>query len=289
MHWFPLALATAVFAASEAAAVKRFLGDLSIWELSAYPMLYSLPLFLLLLPFVAVPELQPGFWSNLLLLLPVNAAGYLCTLRGITLAPLSLTMPFLAFTPVVVLLTGLLLLGEQPTLWGLVGILAVIGGSYVLHLDSAAPHKLLEPFRAVLRERGTRYVLLASVVYGFSAVMGKLLIQQSSALFAGALFFLVHNTLFVLAVLLFRRCNPGRLLARPRAGLLTGALFFLHCFCHFKAIALAPAAYMISVKRLSGLFSVLYGAVVFKEQHIPLRLLGAACMSLGAACIVLFG
>lgn len=287
MLWFFLALATAFFAATEATLVKGYLSDLTGLELASYPAAYSLPLFFLAVLLLPQPELGEDFWLTLIVLVPVNLVGFVSYLRGVSIAPLSVAMPFLAFTPVVVILTGFLFLGEMPSLLGFAGIGAIVAGSYVLHLDSVSPDRLLEPFRAIVRERGTVLVLVASVVFGLGAVMGKVLALQSDPLYAGAMFFFVHNLVFVAAVLVTGKVRPRTLVLRPGPGMLIGCILFVHIFCHFTAISMVDAAYMISVKRLSGLFAVLYGALVFKEAHIPTRLAGAACMSCGAALIAL--
>lgn len=289
MLWFFLALATALFAATEATLIKGFLSDLKPLETASYPLAYSLPLFLVAVLAIPQPELGADFWKTLWILIPINLAAFVCYMRGVSIAPLSESLPFLAFTPVVVILTGFVFLGETISGWGLAGILAIVAGSYVLHLDSAAPDKLLEPFRAIFRQRGTVLVLIASVIFGLGAVLGKVLILQSNPLYAGAMFFFLHNLVFMVAVLATGRVRPGVLLRRPMAGILVGGMIFCHIFFHFYAISMTQAAYMIAVKRLSGLFAVIYGGLVFKEKHIPVRLAGAGCMTLGAACIAVLG
>jgi uncharacterized membrane protein len=54
-----------------------------------------------------------------------------------------------------------------------------------------------------------------------------------------------------------------------------------------KAISLIEVSYMVSVKRLSILFGVIYG-VMFKETNIKERLLGATVMVLGIIMITVF-
>ena len=53
------------------------------------------------------------------------------------------------------------------------------------------------------------------------------------------------------------------------------------------ALALGLVSYVISVKRLSVVVSVLYGAIWFKEHHMHERLIGAAVMLLGVIIIAL--
>ncbi|MCK7510529.1 MAG: hypothetical protein MZV70_45055 [Desulfobacterales bacterium] len=57
---------------------------------------------------------------------------------------------------------------------------------------------------------------------------------------------------------------------------------------HMIAMSLTQVAYMISVKRLSLIFGVIYGYVLFRESGIRERLAGTALMIAGFALIILF-
>ena len=46
-------------------------------------------------------------------------------------------------------------------------------------------------------------------------------------------------------------------------------------------------SYMISVKRMSLLFSVIFGKVFFREEHLKERLLGSFAMLVGVILILL--
>jgi uncharacterized membrane protein len=48
---------------------------------------------------------------------------------------------------------------------------------------------------------------------------------------------------------------------------------------------MANAAYMISIKRLSMVFAVFYGHILFKEKEIANRLIGTSLMFAGAVLI----
>jgi drug/metabolite transporter (DMT)-like permease len=71
--------------------------------------------------------------------------------------------------------------------------------------------------------------------------------------------------------------------------MIAGALFFFQILCHSFAISMVKAAYMISIKRFSVLFSVIYGRFVFQEKNIGMRLAGSLLMVSGAMIIVLAG
>jgi len=285
MLWFTLSLLTAFLSATEAALAKRLCGDLPPLAMAAYVLAYSTPLFLVGWALTPLPPLAPGFWYTFLLILPFNLAGTMLYLQAINISPLSLTMPYLAATPLVTMVFGATLLGEFPDIWGLLGILSVVGGSFVLNLDPnrdpSQGFSLLDPLRAVLRERGSLFMLIAALIFGFTSALGKKLILQSSPAYAGAVFPLVHNLVLLTLILGSGKVRPWLLLARPGKGLVIGVCSFLHLFCHFFAISYVAAAYMVSIKRLNGVFAVLYGGLLFKEANFKYRLAGALLMSTG--------
>lgn len=56
---------------------------------------------------------------------------------AIQLAPLSVTIPYLSFTPAMLLCTAYLMIGEQPSWSGLVGVMIVTAGGYLLAFSSS--------------------------------------------------------------------------------------------------------------------------------------------------------
>lgn len=290
MAWFPAALAVAFFAASESALLKKFFGHLGPLELAAASLLYPLPFLLALLPFLPVPaEVPPAFWWTLFILVPVNGAGLLCHMAALSLSPLSLVMPLLSFTPAFVILTGWLILGETLKAMGILGIAAIVAGSYVLNLDARKSGDWLAPLKAPLRERGPRLMLAASALYALSAVVGKRMVLLTNPVFAGLVFFPILDVACLLGLLAFGRVRLGSVLSRPMAGLFCGAMSCAHYLTHLWAVSLVQAAYMIAVKRLSGLFSVAYGSLLFGEKHVKVRMAGALFMFCGTLAIAFGG
>lgn len=288
--WFPVALSVAFAAATETALAKRLFGPMGAMHMAAIPMLYSLPISLIVLFSLAWPaQIPTEFWVTLAVLLPFNAAGFVCHMAAASLAPLSLTMPFLSFTPAFVILAGNLLLGETVNSAGTAGITLVVAGSYVINLDTLRPGDLLAPFKAIVRERGSRLMLMASVLYGICSVLGKRMVNLSDPIFTGVTFFVSFAVFVLLALRLSRRIRLRELFDRPVAGMVMGGVSLAHILLHMWAVSLVQTAYMISVKRLSGLFSVGFGALLFGERNIPLRLAGAMIMCLGAVVISLWG
>ena len=69
------------------------------------------------------------------------------------------TMDFIKHdeTPLFLLITSPIILGEFPGFLGVVGIVFIVAGSYVLHLKSHR-NNFWDPFRCLIREKGLRAV-----------------------------------------------------------------------------------------------------------------------------------
>ncbi len=288
MHWLPLALMTALTVTARDAWVKKHLSYLGPYEMAVYPFFYSMPLFAASYCFVQRPPLDPIFWKCFFAAIPFEIAAILIYMEAIRVSPLSLTIPYLAFTPAFVLLTGRILLQETPNGAGLVGIVAIVVGSYILNLNPS-DRRLLAPFLSITRERGSRLMMVVAMIYSITSALGRKAILHSSPMF-----FAVSYSLAVALTMLLLLLACGKVSFRPLTreltkGCVAGALFFSQVLFHNFAMASAKAVYMISVKRLSVVMSVICGGVLFKEKNIAPRLAGALLMVGGALLISLWG
>ncbi|MEJ2282509.1 MAG: DMT family transporter [Desulfobacterales bacterium] len=288
MIWLILSLLTALAVASQDAWVKKHFSRLTAYDMLAFPFLFSLPLFIVTLPFVPVPPLDDVFYWNFLISLPINFISFFIYMKAIRVSPLSLTLPYLAFTPAFMIFTGYLFLNEMPNLWGLAGIVITCAGGYVLNLESGK-RAVFEPFKAVFNETGSWLMLIVALIFSFGAVIGKKAIIHSSPLFFTMTFFAVLSFLTVLGLLILGRIRLGTFRDDWFKGLVAGGLFFIHCLAHGFAISMVKAGYMISIKRFSVLIGMVYGGMFFKEKYIAVRFAGAGLMVAGAVLISVWG
>jgi drug/metabolite transporter (DMT)-like permease len=288
MLWFPLALIAAFCVAGNDALAKRFFSDMSAFEMGLIRLLYALPYMIIGLFVIPWPTLDTIFWTCVVVGLPLELAALLSYMRAIKVSPLSLTLPFLAFTPAFVILTGYLLLGEQLTLHGILGIVLIVIGSYALNI-SQSKKEWLGPFKAIFKEQGSWLMLITSFLYSFTATLGKLAILHSSPQFFGVAYFLLF-TIFLICIFPFISYNKlNNLIKRPIPGIVSGLLIFGMIVGHTFSISMVEAAYMLSVKRSSLLIGVIFGAVFFKEKKIKERFLGAGIMMAGIVLIGVYG
>lgn len=288
MIWLTLSVGAAFFMATNSAFIKRFFSDLSSWEMGLIPYFYGCPLFLATLAFIDIPSVGPGFLPSLAWVLPLLMIAITLHYRAIHLSPLSLTLPFLSFTPVFVLLTGGLILDETLKPQGVAGMLLVVVGGYVINLDSAR-YGFLGPIKAIWKEPGSAIMLLVAVLFGLTSVGGKVIILNSSPMFAAVVIFTLYGVLLTLILLATGKASFKNLIRRPLLGIVAGLIVFAEAVCHNTAMTLTSAAYMITIKRTAGIFSVLYGWLFFKERGIRFRFIGALIMTAGAAVIALWG
>mgnify|MGYP001548156152 CR=1 FL=1 len=288
MLWLILSLMTALSVASQDAWVKKFFSHLSPYEMLAYPLAYSTPIFIIMLPFVPVPRLDAVFFWCSLVGIPLNGIAFLIHIKAIRIAPLSLTIPYLAFTPAFIIITGYLFLDEMPNAWGIFGILIICAGCYILNIDPGK-WRPLDPFKAVFKETGSWLMLIAAFLYSFGAVIGKKAILHSSPLFFTVSYFGAFNLTCLLFFWILKKIRLETFREPHINGIIAGGLLILHVLFHCWAVSLTKAAYMISVKRLSILFSVIYGKFIFKEENMVCRLSGALLMLLGTVIISLHG
>jgi drug/metabolite transporter (DMT)-like permease len=115
--------------------------------------------------------------------------------------------------------------------------------------------------------------------------LGKLANQHSSPQFFAVSYFLLFALLLGALFPFVRNAKVTNLFKRPFPAISAGAVLAAMVFSHTLAISLIQAAYMLSVKRTSLLFGVVFGAVFFKERPIRDRLLGASIMMTGVFVI----
>ena len=288
MLWLILSLLTALAVASQDAWVKKHFSHLSAYDMLAFPFVFSLPLFAIALPFVPVPLLDQTFYWSFAVSLPLNFLPFFLYMKAIRTSALSLTLPYLAFTPGFMIFTGYVFLDEIPNISGIVGILVTCAGGYVLNLKQGK-QSALAPFKAIFKETGSWLMIIVAFLFSISAVIGKKAILHSSPIFFTMTFFAVLALVSLTVLLAMGKIRLRTFTADWVKGLIAGGLFFAHALCHGYAISLTKAAYMISVKRLSALIGILYGGLFFDEKHITIRFVGACLMLSGAVLITIWG
>jgi drug/metabolite transporter (DMT)-like permease len=287
MTWFFLALGAAFFLATSDYLVKRYFSDLPVGEMVMVRFAGVAPACLAILLFRPMPEVQPEFWSSVAMALPAELVATFLYAKAIQVSPLSLSQPFLAFTPLFALATGLLILGEAPSWGGLLGIVLLAAGGYGLNIDQAR-HGWAQPLLAVTKEKGSWMMLMVAAIYALTAVLGRRAVLAADPWFMAGLYPLLVGA-GVCLVLGLSKSLSWAWLKRPWPALVVCVTASLHLVFHFMAIDLVQAAYMISVKRLSIIIAMIYGGVFLREAKLGQHLVAGVLMEAGAVLILILG
>ncbi|MDD2715037.1 MAG: EamA family transporter [Candidatus Wallbacteria bacterium] len=284
-NWILFAAATAVFSAGKDVFSRIGLDSADEYLVSFTTWLFALPLLSLALCFSGIPVICPAFFPALLVSGIANTAATILYMKAMHSTDISICVPLVAFTPVFMLLTSPLILGEFPGQRGVLGIFFITAGSYFLQLEKGKTG-FMAPFKALLYNRGARYMAIVAFIWSISANFDKMGILNSSPFFWS-----FSSCLFViLSMLPILHCHGcfGRTGKNFGSLALAGISHSLMLICQMTAVSMTLAAYVISIKRTSIVLVVLAGSLIFKEGGLKERLFGSALMLAGVMLITLF-
>ncbi|HZZ58491.1 MAG TPA: DMT family transporter [Opitutaceae bacterium] len=193
---------------------------------------------------------------------------------------MSRAVPFLAFTSVFLVPTGFLILRELPPLAKLLGVVLTVVGSLLMERRAFADG-WLAPFRAVYREKGSRYMLGVALLVALSTPLDKKLSLMTD-IYTQSLIYGAGMSVFFYA-LCRTRGEPLRAGVTQGWGwiALAGTLDALSLLLQFAAYRHVGVVLVIAIKRSGIVLSVLFGWWFFHERHIREKLLAAGVMFIG--------
>jgi uncharacterized membrane protein len=238
--------------------------------------------------FILARHLPPRVLFFFYLCLDTGLVGIATILyfRALQISPISLCIPFLAFTPVFLLFTGLLFLGERVSRKDMAGVGFVVMGSLLMN-RSLLRRGWMEPLRALVRERGSRYMLLVGLIFSVTNPIDKRLVEMSDPFFH-AWAYAVMLALLIGLALVIKRSSLQRVTASSWGWIALAALVeataLLLQFVSHKYIQVVIT---ISLKRAGVILTVIFGGLIFREHHMAERLIAASVMTAGALMLYL--
>lgn len=245
------------------------------------PMLLFVPM----LFFIDV-KWNAGFWIGVTGSGIINTIAAVYYMKAISEGDLSEVMPMLSFTPLFMLITSPIMVGEFPNIFGLIGIVLIVGGSYLLNYRDMKGD-ILKPFKSLVKNRGTRFMLIVAVIWSLSSNFDKISIENSSVIqhiaFVNAM---IVISLTILIVIKGVYVKESFLKARKDLIMASGFTTLSFVF-HMTAVSMTLVAYVVALKRMSGVISVMLGHFFLQEANMQKRLLGSSLMFAGVLFIVL--
>ena len=285
--WVLLSLLSAFSLATSDALAKKALPGSNEYIVAWFRLVFTLPLLLIVMLFIPLPELDGVFLKAFCIALPLEVVTVILYIKALKLSPLSLTLPFLSLTPFFLVLNSYLILGEKVSLQGGAGILLIVSGSYVLNI-SETKNGLLGPLKAIKREKGSVLMICVALLYSFTSSFGKMAIEHSSPLFFGISYFIALNIVFAPIGIMMGKSDLKPFIEQKKYQRLfmPGLFYSLMVITHMTAMSLTKVAYMISVKRASLLIGLFYGYLFFREENIRSRFTGALLMFIGFLMVI---
>jgi len=206
--------------------------------------------------------------------------------RALQISPLSTCIPFLAFIPVFLIPTSYLLLGQEVQPMKLLGVVLIVVGSLAMHRSLFAV-SWLAPILAVIREKGSRYMLLVAFIFPLTNPIDKKLADMSDVYVESA----AYGIGLVFSFYILSRSQKSDFAAAARGNVKWIALAGL-----FDAVSLlfqlASNAYLVvpitvSIQRAGIVLSVFAGWLFFRERGITDKVIASTVMFCGVLILYL--
>lgn len=282
MLWFILGLLAAFFDATYYAFNKKALKKLSVYLVPILTAFTSGIVLLLISIMKGFPVLQKNFFYFVVIGAILNTISQILFFKALKSADISMVIPLLSFTPIFLMLTSFLMLNERVNLYGATAIIFIVSGAYAINFERK--NNIFRPLKELFKNKSSFYAIIVSILFSIIANMDKIIILKSNVFFGYAAENLVIGLLF-LVICLFRKEKFNSIKGNAPFLILIGIIGILSSLTFGFAVRMQIVPYIISLKRTSILFSVLYGAVIFKEQKIKQRLVAASIMLVGVILI----
>jgi len=255
--------------------------------------------FMLLMNLTSQITLLPIFiiwlkdWSLPLSVLPflclsafAEAVYFLALSRAYDAGDLSIVYPVARSAPLFVAVAGAVLLGEALTVIGMMGILLVLIGVYILHLRSLRVESLFEPLRS-FRGSAFGFAVIAAIgttIYSLSDKVGVTRVDPILYNFWLEIFITLVLTPIVLKNRGYRKIRSEWRISFSRITL-SGALMRGGYLLVLIAMTLAPVGYILALRQVSVVIGALLGVALLGEGYGAPRLLGSASIFTGVYLI----
>jgi len=290
MDWYTLAFLSAIFSAAAAISQKKILFNIDALEFSFILSLFNA---LLALLFLINTNLDSISFLSLLILYGktiLGALAFYCVMLALKNMEISGALPLMVLTPGIVAIFAFFILGESLSSLEIIGITLLLFGTYILEVRKSK--NIFQPFKIFVKSKYHHYIIYALLLFTLSSIIDKVLLRDYKLPpyeFIGFQhLFLATN--FLLLVLISKN-NPVKILSKVNNKLF-GWIFLISIFTigyrytQIEAVKLAPVALVLTIKRTSVFFAVLFGGKLFSEQSLLKKTIATIIMLVGAYLIV---
>lgn len=208
-------------------------------------------------------------------------------LKALKSSEISKSIPFITLTPLFMLISSPVMIGEFPNEYGIMGIVFIVAGTWLINY-SKTNKSFFTPFKSLIYNKGSRYMLIVAFLWSITANIDKIGVQESSPVFW---IFVKDASLMLLLtlVMLWKSKNPLQQIRSEIKSLIFIGFFRAgSALTQMIAIQFILVSYVIAIKRSSALFVILWGYFFLGEkENFKAKLSGIIIILLGLALIVI--
>lgn len=286
MLGFLLAFGTAI---SEA--LKDVTSKFNLRHIDEYAGAFSLHFMqsLLLFPYIVftgIEEMSPRFLWALLASSVIQLIVILLYFKAIKRSEISVTVPLITLTPLFMLITSPIMVGEFPSTLGILGITLIVMGTYISNLSGTK--NFFGPFISLIKNQGSRYMLLVAFLWSITANIDKIGVEETSPIYwAFTKDFLI--LFYLIPILMSKSTKPFSQIKKRWKGLVAVGIFkTTSVVTQMIALQFILVAYVISIKRASAIFIILFAFFYLNEKkNFKNRLAGIFIIMAGLGIIAI--
>ena len=212
-----------------------------------------------------------------------TGASWLCYFKALQLGDVNKVVPIDKSSTVLTILLAFVILGEEITVWKMLGILGIGTGTFLMiqKKQDTGEHRTGKGWFL--------YAVLSAVFASLTSILGKIGISGIDSNLGTAIRTIVVLIMAWLVVLIkgkqreVKEVTRHELLFIILSGIATGASWL----CYYRALQTGPASIIVPIDKLSILVSIAFSYVVFKEKMTKKSLSGLILVVAGTLVMLL--
>ena len=256
-----------------------------LWLAIAAGLVVFTPAFILVVRDNPVP---PAGWIFIGLSSVIHVLYFVLLGGAYSRTDLSVVYPLARGTgPIFVLVLSVVVLREVPSLPGLLGILAVVSGVYLIQASALTVSALGAPLRALVSS-GSRWALLTGMTIGLYSIIDSAGVRHVHPLVYMYLWSV--GTIALMAPWMAARIPEIRRLKREAGWIFAaGGLMFGAYILVLTVLQSSSVSYVSAARETSIVLAAIYGGLLLREGLGRTRILGACLVASGVALIGIAG
>lgn len=232
-----------------------------------------------------LPKVSVGFWFPAVATVLLGIVNQGANMKALKMEDASIVSALQGLTPVFVLGTSWLMLKEFPTFFGLLGILSIVAGTYVLNLKGKGTGSgPFAPWVRLVSSKGALLALLSAFMGSISLPFEKVAVLNSSPMFiVGFEFGGIALATYVIskATGRWKEANTKNFLTAFGIGLILGIANVLM----ISGFLFGIVPYVGALKRFQIIVTTILAALVLKEKYGPQRIAAGVILVIGIVLI----